>query len=191
MGKSARMCYISQKYKPTFLKELHRSFECRVGKDVSNMILDFIKTENGHRCRICTNKIGRKFSYCLHENCVNEICYSCYRKTSKYNKSKPYCPKHFNKYHGKRALIKSVKKMIYKYDIQFLHYMYKTHSTSMVQDFMYRFHWFGDPFIPIPRRKYICCNYSFKVEDNMLTIKLADSIYDCIEYENNNRPKTA
>lgn len=178
--------YLNNKYKKSFLKELHRSFEYKVGRDVSNMILDFIKIGKGHRCRICVKKIGQKSAYCLYKNCWNEICYNCYQKTSKYNIYKPYCPKHFNKYHGKRDLIKNVRKMVYKHDIQIIHYIYKTHCTSMVQDLMYTFYRFGEPFIPIPKKKYICCNYSFKVEYNMLTIKLADSIYDCIEYESNN-----
>ena len=191
MYKSATRRYVTNKYPRKFLKEVHREFVFKVGPDVSRYILSFIKTEKGHRCRICTDKIGLKFCYCQDKNCRNEICYNCYRKTSKYNHFKPYCPKHFNKYRGKRELIKDVKKMIYKYDIQYLHYVYKTHSASMVQDFMFRFCWFGDPFVPIPRRKYICCNYAFKVDKNMLTIKLADSIYDSIEYENIIRPKTA
>lgn len=190
MYKSATRRYVNIKYPSKFLKELTREFEYKVGKDVSQFILGFIKTEKGHRCRICTDKIGQKFCYCSDNSCRNEICYGCYRKTSKYNHFKPYCPKHFNKYYGKRTLIRDVKRMIYKHDIQFLHYVYKSHTSSMVQDFTFRFHWYGDPFIPIPRKKYICCNYAFKVEDNMLTIKLADSIYGAIEYENNNRPKS-
>jgi len=191
MYHTANRRYLNNKYQQNFLKEINRNFECKVGPDVSKYILDFIKPTKCRRCRICTNKIGQKYTYCLHKNCSNKICHSCYRKTSKYNRYKPYCPRHFNKYYGKRSLIKDVKKMIYKYDIQFLHYMYKTHTTSMIQDFMFRFHWYGECFIPIPKRKYICCNYSFKVEENMLTIKLADSIYDCIEYEQNSRSKSA
>ena len=183
--------YLNNKYQKEFLKEVCDKFACKVGPDVSKYILDFIKPTKSQRCRICTNKIGLKFTYCLYKGCCNKICRSCYRKTSKYNKKlKPYCPRHFNRYNGKKSLIKSVKKMVHKHDIQFLHYVYKSHSTSMVQDFMFRFHNFDKDFIPIPRKKYICCNYSFKVDENMLTIKLADSIYDCVEYENIKRPNT-
>ena len=175
--------YINRKYSPEFTDIIIRKFELKIGKDVSKLIINLVQPTKNNICKVCRKTIGNIYTFCATIGCRHIICKNCYFKTSKYNKYIPYCPNHFNKYYGKKAIIRDMKKYVHKYNLQYIHYMYNLGTNKRVEDYVVHFNNYGKGYIKLPKRKYICNNYALKIVDNYLVVNITDNIYDALEYE--------
>ena len=183
MRKATVSRFINRKYSPEFTNVMIRKFELKIGKDVAKLILCLVQPTKNNICKVCNNQVGDVYTFCSTIGCSHIICNDCYLKSSKYNKYIPYCPAHFNKYYGKKAICRDMYKFIHKYRLQFIHYMYNLDENKRVEDYVVHYYHYRNNHISLPKRKYICCNYNLRVVENMLVVKLTDSIYDAIEYE--------
>ncbi len=183
MRKSTISRYVNRMYTPEFTDVMIRNFELKIGKDVAKLIINLIQPPKNDICKVCRTRIGKVYTFCSTINCNHIICKKCYLKSSKYNKYIPYCPSHFNKYYGKKPIIRDMKKFIHKYNLQFIHYMYNLETNKKVEDYVVHYNHFSNHYIRLPKKKYICNNYSLTIVENMLVVKITDNIYDAIEYE--------
>ena len=184
MRKSTVSRYINRKYSPEFTDIMVRKFELKIGKDVAKLIINLVQPTKNNVCKVCRKQIGNTYTFCATINCPHIICKKCYLKSSKYNKYVPYCPTHFNKHHGRSEIIHDMKKYVHKYNLQYIHYMYNLGTNKRVEDYVVHFNKYGKGYIKLPKAKYICNNYGFKIVDNYLVVKITDNIYDALEYEN-------
>ena len=156
MRKATISRFINIKYTPEFTNTIIKKFELKIGKDVSLLIINLIQPTNNDICNICNHEIGKVYTFCSTIDCFHIICKDCYLKSSKYNKYIPYCSIHFNKYYGKKSIIYDINKIIHKYKLQFLHYIYKIGQNKKVEDYVVHYHHYRNNYIVLPKRKYIC-----------------------------------
>lgn len=189
MYKSRISKYLNREYSMEFTDSIINKFEYKLGKDVSKYILDFIKPTPIDVCSVCLSIINNKFMYCNNKKCYKKICGNCCKKTIKYNSFIPFCNEHFNNYNiknNKKKLIRLVNRYLHKYNIQYIHYMFKRRNHNRIMDNVFCYDNYITKYIPIPKRKRINCKFHLYIDENMLVVKLADNIYDCLEYEDEN-----
>jgi hypothetical protein len=185
MDRSAISKYLNRYYTSDFTEAIIDKFEYKLGRDVSKYILDFIKPLPVEICCVCLNITNNKFMYCNNKECYKKICGNCCSKTIKYNKFIPFCNEHFNntKRKNKKKLIKLINKYAHKYNVQFLHYMFKRRNHNQIMDNVFHYDSNMTKYIPMPKRKHINSKFHLYIDENMLVVKLADNIYDCLEFE--------
>ena len=173
-----QVTYINISYPKKVVYDMYIFLEYKFGKDISNKILKLIIREKNYKCSICNNYKNENYSYCLYDKCNDIICNECYQITSKFNKFKPFCKCHFNKYNSKKKLIFIMKKKINKHNIQYLHYIYKYHNKTNY--YFTTYYKNKKNYIKLPPKKYICSNYYFRMYYNILYIFIADNIHEAI-----------
>lgn len=182
--------YVNKRYNQSLLTDLHKEFEKKIGRDVSKYILDFIVIQKDKKCRICDDRIGQKYAYCMGKKCNNVLCYECYEITSRFNGGRPYCDRHFthHKYKKdinklfKRHLIKKMKRIVKKHNINRIHYIYKNKYNQRIINEFYRFNKHKQYF-KLPKRIHIRCNNYMEIRYDTLHVIFVDNIHDTFYYD--------